>query len=137
MRTSIALGCMFAASLTAWSVSAQESGMVKPNLVLSQVVAGMPAGNSQQVRVMTATFQHGDRTVFHTHRWPVTVYVVEGAFTLEMEGHEPVTVRAGEAMVEPPNVKMTGYNRSATEQLKAVIFYVSDEGSPFLDPVHQ
>ncbi len=53
-----------------------------------------------------------------------------------MEGHEPVTVKAGEAMVEPPNVKMTGYNRATSEQLKVVIFYVSDTDTPFLDPVH-
>ena len=43
---------------------------------------------------------------------------------------------AGKAYVEPPNVKMTGYNRSATEPLKVVIFYVSDPATPFLDPVH-
>jgi hypothetical protein len=42
----------------------------------------------------------------------VTLYILEGAFTLELEGRAPVTIKAGEAMVEPPNVKMTGYNRS-------------------------
>jgi quercetin dioxygenase-like cupin family protein len=88
------------------------------------------------VRVMTATFQPGDRTVLHTHRSPVTVYVLQGQFTLELDGREPVVVKAGQAYVEPPHVKMTGYNRSATEALKVVIFYVSDVGTPFLDPVH-
>ena len=39
-------------------------------------------------------------------------------------------------MVEPPNVKMTGYNRSATEPLKVVIVYVGEPGMPFLDIVH-
>jgi quercetin dioxygenase-like cupin family protein len=39
----------------------------------------------------------------------VTVYVLEGAFTLDLEGQAPLTVKAGEAMVEPPNVNMTGY----------------------------
>jgi quercetin dioxygenase-like cupin family protein len=58
----------------------------------------------------------------------VTVYVVEGAFTLELEGQAPVVVKAGEAYVEPPNVKMTGYNRSTTEGLKVVIFYVGRPG---------
>jgi quercetin dioxygenase-like cupin family protein len=63
----------------------------------------------------------------------VTGYALEGAFTLEVEGREPVTVRAGEAMVEPPHVKMTGYNRSTTEPIKLVIFYVSEPDTPFLD----
>ena len=74
--------------------------------------------------------------MFHTHRSPVTVYVLEGAFTLEMEGHAPMTVKAGQAMVELPHVKMTGYNRSSTAPLRVVIFYVSDPDTPFLDPIH-
>jgi hypothetical protein len=38
-------------------------------------------------------------------------------------------------MVEPPHVAMTGYNRSATEPLRVVIFYTSDPDTPFLDLV--
>lgn len=66
----------------------------------------------------------------------MTVYIVSGNFTLYLEGQPPVTVRAGEAYVEPPNVKMTGYNRSATEKLEVLIFYVGDPNTPFLDLVH-
>jgi quercetin dioxygenase-like cupin family protein len=66
----------------------------------------------------------------------VTVYVVDGAFTLELKDRPPLTVRAGEAMVEPPNVAMTGHNPSATEPTKVVIFYVSTPDKPFLDPLH-
>ena len=40
-----------------------------------------------------------------------------------------------QAFVEPPNVKMTGYNKSATDALRVVIFYVSEVDTPFLDPV--
>ena len=43
-------------------------------------------------------------------------------------------MKAGESLVEPPNVKMTGYNRG-NEMLKVVIFYVSEPDTPFLDPV--
>jgi len=73
--------------------------------------------------------------MFHTHRFPVTVYVLQGVFTLEMEGREPVTVKADRAIVMPPQVKMTGYNRS-NESLRLVIFSVSDPDTPFLDPTH-
>ena len=103
--------------------------------VLQETVSGMPRGERQEVRVLTATIKAGDKTLFHSHRFPVTVYILEGAFTLEMEGRAPVTITAGQAMVEPPNVKMTGYNRSATDQTRVVIFYVSDPDTPFLDPV--
>lgn len=112
------------------SASAQEKAK------LNELVSGMPKGEKQEVRVLTATLEPGDKTAFHTHRFPVTLYILEGAFTLELEGRSPVTIRAGEAMVEPPNVKMTGYNRSTTEPMRVVTFYVSDPDTPFLDPIH-
>ncbi len=96
----------------------------------------MPKGERQEVRVLTASFKPGDKTVFHTHRSPVTVHILDGAFTLEMEGREPVMVKAGQAMVEPPHIRMTGYNRSSSEPLRVVIFYVSDPDTPFLDHIH-
>ena len=116
--------------------TAHESGLARPDLRLRQSVEGMPAAERQEVRVLTATFQPGDRTVTHTHRSPVTVYVLEGTFTLELDGREPVAIRAGQAFVEPPGVRMTGFNRSDREATRVVIFYVSDPDTPFLDPVH-
>ncbi|MCK1287156.1 cupin domain-containing protein [Bradyrhizobium sp. 44] len=122
-----------------WSTAAtaqdhRTQDIAKPNLVLQQVVEGLPKDEKQSVRVMTASFKPGDKTVHHTHRFPVTVYVLEGAFTLELEGKPPLTVKAGEAMVEPPNVAMTGYNRT-TGETRVVIFYVSAVDTPFLDPL--
>ena len=96
----------------------------------------MLKGEKQQVRVLTASFEPGDKTMLHTHRFPVTVYVLEGAFTLEMEGREPVTVKAGQATTMPPHVKMTGYNHSSTDPLRLVLFNVSDPDTPYLEPVH-
>ena len=129
---------MFATiAITTHGVAAQERGIVRPvPPVLRQTVTGMPTGERQEVHVLTASFRPGDKTIFHTHRFPVTVYILEGAFTLEMEGREPLTIKAGQAMVEPPNVRMTGYNRSATEPLRVLIFYVGDPGTPFLDPLN-
>ena len=62
--------------------------------------------------------------------------MLEGAFTLEMEGRETVTVRAGQSIVEPPDVRMTGFNRSTMEPIRLVIFYVADPGTPFLELIH-
>ena len=112
---------------------ATAPNIAKPNLVLQQVVEGLPKDDKQTVRVMTATLKPGDKTVYHTHRFPVTVYVLEGTFTLELDGQAPLSVKAGEAMIEPPGVPMTGYNRSATEPTRVVIFYVSTNDTPFLD----
>ena len=135
MRTSISVIVTLALLLMGSPAPAQEAGLARATLVLQEVLTGMPRGERQEVRVFTASFKPGDRTVFHTHRFPVTVYILEGAFTLELEGQAPVIVKAGQAFVEPPHVKMTGYNRSGTEPLRLVIFYMSDPDSPFLDPI--
>ena len=116
--------------------AAAQAPPARPNQVLREVVPGMPRGESQEIHVLTAQFLPGQATVFHTHRFPVTVYILEGAFTLELEGRPPVVVRAGESFVEPPGVRMTGYNRSTTDPIRLVIFYVGDPGTPFLDMIH-
>jgi quercetin dioxygenase-like cupin family protein len=134
MSRSLAAALSLLLVLLVSAAEAQEPA--RPNLVLRERVEAMPRGARQEVRIFSATIAPGQATVHHTHRFPVTVYMLEGAFTLEMEGRPPVTVTAGQAMVEPPNVKMTGYNRSATEPVRLLIFYVSDPDTPFLDPIH-
>jgi quercetin dioxygenase-like cupin family protein len=136
MRNSMGISLALVALVISLPSMAQEQSTAKPPPpLLREIVQGMPKGERQEVRVLVATVKPGDKTPFHTHRFPVTAYVLEGAFTLEMEGRAPVTVKAGQAMVEPPQVKMTGYNRSSTEPLRVVIFYVSDPDTPFLDPI--
>jgi quercetin dioxygenase-like cupin family protein len=130
------IGSAMAAMLLSASAAAQDTGIPRPTLVLEQVIDGMPREERQSVRIMTATFKPGDRTVTHAHRFPVGVYVLEGTFTLELKGRAPIPVKAGEAMLEPPNTEITGYNRSTTEPTKVVIFYVAAPDTPFLDLVH-
>ena len=135
MNKLVSFSLAFLALVISLPSMAQDRGVAKPDLLVREIVQGMPKGERQEVRVLTATLKPGDKTPFHTHRFPVTVYVLEGVFTLEMEGRAPVTVKAGQAIVEPPQVKMTGYNRSSTEPVRVVIFYVSDPDTPFLDPI--
>ena len=129
MRSSLLLATLLFISPS--TVLAQ--GAARAEMILKEIVSGMPKGERQEVRVLTASFKPGDKTAFHTHRFPVTVFVLDGAFTLELEGLAPLVVKAGQAFVEPPNVKMTGHNRSSNEQLHVVIFYASDPETPFLD----
>ena len=136
MRRILWLGNGIIGAMISLVTASHGSDLARPNLALRQMVEAMPTGQRQEVRVLTATFKPGDRTVTHTHRFPVTVYVLEGDFTLELDGREPIVVKAGEALVEPPLVKMTGYNRSASKPTRVVIFYVSDSDTPFLDLTH-
>ena len=131
----IAMLMLIAGRVVSGQTVATTRGIVRPHELLKQSVTGMPTDSTQEIRVITATFQPGDKTVFHTHRRPVTVYVLEGTFTLEMEGRKPAIVHAGEAFVEPPSVRMTGHNHSAKEKTRVVVFYVSEPGAPFLDQI--
>jgi quercetin dioxygenase-like cupin family protein len=123
-------------ALACWALPSAAQMQARPEMVLREEVQGMPRGERQEIQVMTARIAPGQSTVFHTHRFPVTVYMLEGTFTLDLEGQGVVTVSAGQSMVEPPNVRMTGHNRSATEWARVVIFYVADPGTPFLDMAH-
>jgi quercetin dioxygenase-like cupin family protein len=102
------------------------------DVILREVLETLPNGARQELRVILGTLPPGARTPRHSHRFPVTVFVQEGAFTLELEGCEPITVTAGQTLIEPPHIKMVGSNR-ASEPLKLVMFYVSDPDTPFAD----
>ena len=135
MRRISGLGAALGAAVIGLSgpVAAQEQA--RPTVILRETVEGMPRGERQEVQVLAATIPVGESTVLHTHRFPVTVHVLDGVFTLEMEGRETVTVRAGRSLVEPSNVRMAGHNRG-DEATRLLILYVADPGTPFLDPVH-
>jgi quercetin dioxygenase-like cupin family protein len=102
-------------------------------IVHRALVDGMPTGDRQELRIITATLNPCDRTPRHTHRFPVAVYVMQGTFTLELEDRDPITANAGEAIIEPPHIKMTGVNPSATEATQLAMVYVSDPDTSFAD----
>ncbi|HEV7255846.1 MAG TPA: cupin domain-containing protein [Mesorhizobium sp.] len=115
--------------------SAQDSGMAKLTPLHREVVRGMPQLPQQEVRVLFATLLPGDVTPHHSHRFPVTVFVTEGTFTLALDGREPIAIGAGQAFVEPAGVRMTGHNTGDTPTRMA-LFYVCEPGAPFADPVN-
>ena len=114
--------------------SAQESGMARLTPLHREVVEGMPVRPEQEIRVLFSTLLPGDVTPRHFHRYPVTVYMLEGTFTLELEGRAPMSVQAGEVLVEPAGVTMTGFNRGEVPA-RMVLFYVCAPDTPFADPV--
>lgn len=113
--------------------SAKDQGMAKLTPLHREVLDTLPQGNRQEVRVLHAVLQPGDVTPHHSHRFPVTVYVTEGVFTLRLQGRDPVSIGPGEVFVEPPHVNMTGSNDGAVPTT-TILFYVCDPDTPFADP---
>ncbi len=114
--------------------SSEDKGMAKLTPIHREIVGGLPASPEQEVRVLLATLFPGDVTPHHSHRYPVTVYMLEGTFTLALEGRDPVAIKGGEVFVEPAGLGMTGSNRG-TAPARMVLFYVCRPGEPFADPV--
>ena len=84
------LSLVFASLLSGIPAAAQEPGFARPNLVLKEGVTRMPRGDTQEVRVLVASFRPGERTVFHRDHSPVTVVILGGALTLDSGGCRPL-----------------------------------------------
>jgi quercetin dioxygenase-like cupin family protein len=118
------------------TASMRDNGAAKLTAIHREVVDALPRGTRQEIRVLHARLDPGDTTPRHSHRHPVTVYMLEGTFTLALEDRaEPVTVRAGEVFVEPAHVTMTGRNLDPQTPANMVLFYACDPDTPFADPV--
>lgn len=127
------VGTMTAALTVGVTRSAQDSGMAKLTPLHRETVRGMPVSQDQEIRVLIASLLPGDVTPYHSHRHPVTVYMLEGTFTLELDDRNPVDIEAGQVFVEPSGVNMTGRNKGDIPARMA-LFYVCEPDEPFADP---
>jgi len=118
------------------TLSAQEDGMAKLTPLHREVVPGMPSSAEQEVRVLFANLLPGDVTPYHSHRFPVTVFMLEGTFTLALDGREPLAIEAGQVFVEPAGINMTGFNKGDVPARMA-LFYVCEPEAPFADPARK
>lgn len=116
------------------TTSAGITGVAKLTVKHKELTDALPKAEMQEIRVINARLEPGDSTPYHSHRFPVTVYMLEGVFTLELDDRSPIAIRAGEVFVEPSGVRMTGRNLSSDTSAVMILFYVSDPEAPFADP---
>jgi hypothetical protein len=83
---------------------------------------GMPKARDGSLRVLAATVKPGPRLRSIPNRFPVTVYVLGGNLHWRWRTRA-VTVKAGQAMVEPPQVKWR-----ATRSRTLLIVRVASQG---------
>ena len=81
---------------------------ISAELLLAEAFAGDP---SKEVNVQLYTFLPGAATSWHIHPEAHEIaYVVEGTFTFQREGEEPITLRTGEAEYLAPDIVHRGMN---------------------------
>lgn len=88
--------------------------------------------DEMEANVVRFEVEPGWETARHIHPGHVFVYVTEGAIEIAVEGLEPQTVSAGEAIYELPDRPMVGRNVSTTEGAKFMVFQVGPVGEPIM-----
>lgn len=68
----------------------------------------------------------------HTHPGPESGYVLEGEFTLLVEGQSPLLVKAGESYKVPPGAVHDA--RTSGKGAKVIATYVVEKGKPLASP---
>lgn len=129
LRTLIAAcaasGLVAATALVPTSATAQA----EITQVLNTELQGEEAMEANIVRFEV---EAGWETPRHIHPGHVFVYVTEGAIEIAVEGEEPVTVSAGEAVYELPDRPMVGRTAGADEGAKFIVFQVGPSGEPLM-----
>jgi quercetin dioxygenase-like cupin family protein len=95
--------------------------------------AALPSGKGMEGILVLREVPPGAEAGKHMQSGTEIAYILEGSFTVEVDGKPPVTLKAGESFHtsagEVHNVK----NASATDPGKALVFYVAKKGTPLED----
>lgn len=101
----------------------------KSKPILRSDLAASPGKEVQVLELELAPGWVGDR---HYHTGDVFVYVLEGQFVLDVDGHERRTLGPGEIIHEAVNAKMLARNGAQDKPTKLLLFQVGDKGEPLM-----
>lgn len=93
---------------------AAEIPGVKPEVLARTEVPGAPG---KVMIVSRTTYQPGARVRKHYHTSQVTFYILEGTMTVQDEGKQPVTLKAGDFLLIKPGTVHAHWNASTTAPL--------------------
>ncbi len=114
------------------STTSQDAARVVPSgdKILSVSFEPRPV---DQVEIGDFHFTPGQPAPLHTHKAPVLGYVSKGAIYYQVAGHEPVTLKTGDAFYEPVGPDILHFdNASKTEEAVFTDFNLEQPGEPFI-----
>lgn len=124
--------CLLAAGSAAVLAQSGKDSVTATPLMTKDLV-GVPG---KEAVMLSVEYLPGGASMPHRHDAQVFLYVVEGSVVTQVEGQEPVTLKAGQTFYENPNdIHKTARNASQTEPAKLVAFIVKDKGKPVSRPV--
>jgi len=103
---------------------ADEIPGVRPEVLARTDVPGAPG---KVMIVSRTTYQPGARVRKHYHTSEVTFYILDGAMTVQDEGKEPVTLKAGDFLLIKPGTVHAHWNASTTTPLVFLEHVIVDQ----------
>jgi quercetin dioxygenase-like cupin family protein len=125
----------FIAVIGASILNAQEvltPSPVKRALILKTELEGV---EGKEMHAWITEFAPGASSGKHYHPWNEFVYVLEGAFTVEIQGHPAVTLKPGEIISLAPKQVHEGKNL-LNSPTKVLVFGLAPRGKSFVVPVN-
>jgi quercetin dioxygenase-like cupin family protein len=105
LRNTIAGMAAIAAGLLLLAASAQQTDIQRTDLLQKELSVA-----DREVIQVRVDFAPGAASVRHVHPGEEIAYVLEGTLEYELEGSNPVTLRAGETLFIPANVAHAAKN---------------------------
>jgi quercetin dioxygenase-like cupin family protein len=100
-------------------------GRSKQEILLQDPLHAIPGKQAHLLRIEYPPGWVGQR---HYHTGDVFLYVLSGAFTVDVDGAARTTIRAGESYHEALDKVMQARNASATEATTILLFQVGNQG---------
>ena len=121
-----------AAAFAAASFSVLPQLAVAESQTIPILKADLQGMEGMVANVIMLDVDPGWQTPNHIHPGQLILYVLEGEAVLDVEGRDTMTVKAGEAIYETPNVPMVGRNISTTDRAKLLVFQVGEADAPIM-----
>lgn len=129
-RTSMILAVMmFAGSSITMNVAMAQDGISRTDLL--QEAISVKGRETLQVRV---DFEPGAVSIKHSHPGEEIAYVLEGTLEYTMEGRQPITLKAGEALFVPSGVAHLAKNVGGAKASELAT-YIVETGKTLVVPV--
>lgn len=127
----IAAALLIAGSMTTLRMAEarQMQGIQRTDLIKNEISA--PGHEAVQVRV---DIEPGTASIKHSHPGEEIAYVLEGSLEYQLEGRDPVTLQAGQALFIPAGVAHVAKNVGTTKASELATYIVAKD-APLLVPV--
>ncbi|WP_018324949.1 cupin domain-containing protein [Rhizobium giardinii] len=128
-RTLIAAALIAGAGLSLTAAQAQQQQIQRTDLVQSDISVA-----EREVLQVRVDFEPGAVSINHTHPGEEVAYVLEGVLEYQLEGSQPVTLKAGESLFIPAGVAHLAKN-VGNGKASELATYIVKKAAPLVVPV--